>query len=94
MTLEWSPDESVLKAYALRAGLTLQNFTDAAISGFVLHHDAKGLAQTEKQWVAALVGWVRNDLARAARTGKQGAQPQGGGIDDNDTSWLDGGTNE
>lgn len=87
MTLEWAPDQAILKAYALRAGLTLQSFTETAISGFVLHHDAKGLAQTEKQWVAALVGWVRNDLARAARQPKQG-QAQGGVIDDDDTSWL------
>lgn len=89
MFLEWAPDQTILKAYALRAGITLGSFTDAAISGFVLHHDAKGIAQTEKQWVAALIGWVRNDLARAARTGKQGTQAQGSAFDDEDTSWIE-----
>lgn len=90
MFLEWAPDQQQLKAYAARAGLTLQHFTAAAISGFVLHHDAKGLARTEKQWLAALVNWVRIDLAQAARpaTSRNGAA-QGGSFDDEDTTWLD-----
>lgn len=95
MFLEWVPDQDQLKAYALRAGLTLDNFGSKAIAGFVLHHDAKGLAQTEKQWLAALVSWVKSDLARAARpaTGKPSAQ-QSNSFDDDDTSWINGGSDQ
>lgn len=95
MFLEWVPDQDLLKAYAFRSGLTLDNFGSKAIAGFVLHHDAKGLAQTEKQWLAALVNWVKSDLARAARsaTGKPSA-PQSNSYDDDDTSWLNGGNDE
>lgn len=91
MSLEWEPDQAQLKAYALRAGLTLDHFSTSAISGFVLHHDAKGLAQTEKQWLAALVNWVKSDLARSAKTltGRQ-SPSQAGSFDDDDTSWIDG----
>ena len=95
MFLDWAPDQNQLKAYALRAGLTLDNFGSKAIAGFVLHHDAKGLAQTEKQWLAALVNWVKSDLARAARpaAGKSSAQ-QSNSFDDDDTSWINGGGNQ
>lgn len=91
MSLDWSPNQDQLRAYALRAGLTLDHFSDEAISGFVLHHDAKGLAQTEKQWLAALVNWVKSDLARAARV--PAARPgtsQSSNFDDDDTSWING----
>lgn len=91
MSLEWTPNQDQLRAYAFRAGLTLDHFSDEAISGFVLHHDAKGLAQTEKQWLAALVNWVKSDLARAARV--PAARPstsQSGNFDDDDTSWING----
>lgn len=67
MSLEWAPDSNLLNAYSLRAGLNASVFTPDAMSGFVLHHEAKGLAQTEKQWVAALVGWVKRDNVKAAR---------------------------
>lgn len=95
MFLDWVPDQDLLKAYAFRSGLTLENFGSTAIAGFVLHHDAKGLAQTEKQWLAALVGWVKSDLTRAARStaGKTSAQ-QSSSFDDDDTSWLDGGNDQ
>lgn len=95
MFLEWVPDQNQLKAYALRAGLTPDNFGSKAIAGFVLHHDAKGLAQTEKQWLAALVSWVKSDLARAARpaSGKSSTQ-QSNSFDDDDTSWINGGSDQ
>lgn len=91
MSLEWTPNQDQLRAYAFRAGLTLDHFSDEAISGFVLHHDAKGLAQTEKQWLAALVNWVKSDLARAARVpaARPGAS-QSSNFDDDDTSWING----
>lgn len=92
MFLDWQPNGELLKAYAIRAGLTLEHFGAIAISGFVLHHDAKGLAQTEKQWLAALVNWVKGDLTRAARQPAVRSGPQSPvGFDDSDTSWLDDG---
>ncbi|WP_437179544.1 helix-turn-helix domain-containing protein [Pseudomonas muyukensis] len=89
MSLEWEPNPELLKAYARRAGLTLDQFNAVAISGFVLHHDAKGVAQTEKQWLAALVSWVKSDLARAARSpvARTGGS-QRTSFDDDDTSWI------
>lgn len=89
MSLEWEPNPELLKAYARRAGLTLDQFNAVAISGFVLHHDAKGLAQTEKQWLAALVSWVKSDLARAARSPvARSGGVQRSSFDDDDTSWI------
>ncbi|WP_336334680.1 helix-turn-helix domain-containing protein [Pseudomonas putida] len=92
MFLGWVPDQEQLQAYAVMAGLTLADFSEKAISGFVIHHDAKGMVQTEKQWVAALVGWVRRDKAKAAGslTARPGAQPLAG-FDDEDTSWIESG---
>jgi len=90
MFLEWVPDQEQLKAYAVMAGLTLEHFGKKAISGFVIHHEAKGVAQTEKQWLAALVGWVRRDLvsgAKAAQSRPSAARPDD--LDDEDTSWMD-----
>ena len=89
MSLEWEPNPELLKAYARRAGLTLDQFNAVAISGFVLHHDAKGVAQTEKQWLAALVSWVKSDLARAARLPVvRSSASQRSSFDDDDTSWI------
>ncbi|PPA04560.1 hypothetical protein C4E44_08385 [Pseudomonas sp. MWU12-2312b] len=88
MSLEWAPDSQLLNAYSLRAGLSASVFTPDAISGFVLHHEAKGLAQTEKQWVAALVGWVKRDSVKAARVVPLRAR-QANGPDFDSRDWAD-----
>jgi len=88
MTLEWAPDADLLHAYSTRSGLPVSVFTPDAISGFVLHHEAKGLAQTEKQWVAALVGWVKRDNAKAARVVPLRAR-QVNGPDFDSREWAD-----
>lgn len=88
MSLDWVPDADLLNAYSVRAGLNVAVFTPDAMSGFVLHHEAKGLAQTEKQWVAALVGWVKRDNVKAARVVPLRAR-QANGPDFDDTSWGD-----
>jgi hypothetical protein len=75
LTLDWEPDPKRLAPYAKRAGLTLEHFASEAIAGFVNYHEAKGLVQTEKQWLAALVSWIRRDLTKAANTAK--ASPSG-----------------
>ncbi|MFB8829078.1 hypothetical protein ACE0DR_06130 [Azotobacter sp. CWF10] len=48
------------------AGLPLDLFNREAIAGFVIHHEAKGLAKTEREWLAALVNWVKRDAVQAA----------------------------
>lgn len=88
MSLEWTPDPTLLAAYAKRSGLAVSQFTPEAISGFVVHHDAKGLAQTEAQWVAALVGWVKRDIAQSAKVVRLRPSEAQGGFDDDDTTWL------
>lgn len=87
MSLDWVPDSALLDAYSLRSGLTSAEFTPDACGGFVLHHVAKGLAQTEKQWVAALVGWVKRDKAGIARVVPLRAR-QANGPDFDDSSWA------
>lgn len=92
MFLDWIPDRAQLEAYARRSGVAIEEFSEKAISGFVVHHDAKGLAKTESQWIADLVGWRKRDLANAAkvvplRTGSGGHQ-----LDDSDTSWIEQGS--
>lgn len=91
MSLEWVPDQALLEAYAKRSGLVATQFTPEAISGFVVHHDAKGLVQTEPQWVAALVGWVKRDIAQGAKVVHLRPSEVPGAFDDADTSWMQGG---
>lgn len=66
MHLDWSPDPVQLKARAAMAGLPMDLFSREAIAGFVIHHEAKGLAKTEREWLAALVNWVKRDAVQAA----------------------------
>ena len=66
MYLEWVPDPQQIKARAVMAGLSLDLFNREAIAGFVIHHEAKGLAKTEREWLAALVNWVKRDATNAA----------------------------
>jgi hypothetical protein len=92
MFLEWVPDQVQLEAYAKRSGLAFEEFSAKAISGFVVHHDAKGLAKTESQWIADLVGWRKRDLANAAKVVPLRAGAGGQLLDDSDTSWIEQGS--
>lgn len=94
MSLEWTPDANLVKAYATRSGLSASLFTQEAISGFVLHHEAKGLAQTEKQWIAALVGWIKRDQVKAARVVPFTPRQSHKDFDDDDTAWNDQGAGQ
>jgi len=92
MHLEWVPDQVQLKARAAMAGLSLDLFNREAIAGFVIHHEAKGLAKTEREWLAALVNWVKRDAAQAAArpaavVSFPGGQRRANGPDFHDTSW-------
>ena len=98
MYLDWIPDQQRLKAYAFRAGIPMSAFGQTAISGFVLHHDAKGEAKTEAEWVSSLVNWIKRDHASAAaaegRTSNVRKFPaRQNAADDDDfhaTGWLGG----
>ncbi|WP_095064339.1 DnaT-like ssDNA-binding domain-containing protein [Pseudomonas sp. Irchel s3f19] len=92
MFLDWIPDQVQLEAYAKRSGVAIEEFSEKAISGFVVHHDAKGLAKTESQWIADLVGWRKRDLANAAKVVPLRAGPGGQQLDDSDTSWIEQGS--
>lgn len=93
MHLEWEPDQHQLKARATMAGLALDLFNREAIAGFIVHHEAKGLAKTDREWLAALVNWVKRDAVQAAARpaavvsfpGK--GQRRANGPDFDDSSW-------
>lgn len=93
MHLEWEPDQHQLKARAAMAGLALDLFNREAIAGFIVHHEAKGLAKTDREWLAALVNWVKRDAVQAAARpaavvsfpGK--GQRRANGPDFHDPSW-------
>lgn len=94
MTLDWQPKQAGLKARASLAGLTLDRFSREAIAGFIVHHEAKGLVKTESEWQAALVNWVKRDVAQDAASRKsvvtafpKANQRRPNGPDFNDTSW-------
>lgn len=94
MTLDWQPQKAGLKARAALAGLTLDRFSQKDIAGFIVHHEAKGLIKTESEWQAALVNWVKRDVAQDAATSKsvvtafpKANQRRSNGPDFHDTSW-------
>lgn len=91
MTLDWKPDATLLRAYSLRAGLAMDQFTDAVIGGFSVHHHSKGTVDTQAGWVGQLVGWVRRDVTRSAsQRPTLRAVPSGQSVDFDKTGWLAG----
>lgn len=89
MTLDWQPDETLLAAYAFKAGIPRTAFTGETMAGFICHHDAKGQSRTEKEWVAALVGWIKRDHVRDARVVPLPQRPsKGPDFHSDDTSWA------
>lgn len=90
MTLEWQPDQKLLKAYAMRAGLPVSLFTHDAIGVFVCHYAASSRIETEAAWVSLLVKWIKRDTAQASNV-RQFPRRQANGPDfhSGDTSWAD-----
>lgn len=89
MTLEWVPDQKLLKAYAARMGIPLDRFTDEATAAFVCHYSASGRFETQASWVSLLVKWVKRDEASASNVRQFPVKRQANGPDFNDTSWAD-----
>ena len=91
MTLDWVPDENLLKNYALRMALPVALFTTEAIGAFVCHYTASGRAETQKAWVSLLVKWIKRDNATAAASNVRQfpMKRQVNGPDFDDKTWAD-----
>lgn len=91
MTLDWAPDQKLLKTYAVHSGVALNLFTEEARRAFTAHYEPRGQVNTQAEWVQMLVKWVLNDRNRAAASNirpfpaRQSNEP-----DFDDTSWADG----
>lgn len=66
MTLDWVPDENLLKTYAIHFGVSTDLFTKEAIAPFTAHHETDGGLNTQSKWVSLLVRWVKDDKTRAS----------------------------
>lgn len=88
MFLEWKPARKRLGAMVLRAGLSMDLFDDDGISGFVIHHQAKGLIKGEDEWLAALVGWRKRDYTNGA-AGRAAKSPGDEDVDFDSHDWLE-----
>ena len=89
MTLEWVPDQKLLKAYAHRMGIPVAHFTAEATATFVCHYSASGRIETQASWVSLLVKWVKRDEAAGSNVRQFPLRRQVNGPDFNDTSWAD-----
>lgn len=89
MTLDWAPDETLLRTYSVHAGLALGLFTEEVRRAFTAHYESGGQVNTQKEWVQMLVKWVQRDKAQAASNIRQFPQRQAGGPDFDDTSWAE-----
>lgn len=87
MTLDWVPDETLLKTYALHRALPFDLFTEAVRVAFTGHYEPQAQVNTQAEWVSMLVKWVANDRARAASNVTPFPQRQNDAPDFDDTSW-------
>lgn len=90
MTLEWQPDEKLLKAYALRMALPANAFTDEATAAFVCHYSASGRFETQASWVSLLVKWVKRDFASASNVRPFPVRRQSNEPDFDSSAWAEG----
>jgi len=90
MTLDWAPDQKLLKTYAVHSGVALNLFTEKARRAFTAHYESRGQVNTQAEWVQILVKWVLNDRNRAVASNvRPFPARQANGPDFNDTSWAD-----
>lgn len=93
MTLDWVPDEKMLKTYALHRGLSMDLFTDAVRVAFTGHYEPQRQVNTQAEWVSMLVKWVANDKARAAASNVTVIRPRptpASEFDDDGDDWAKG----
>lgn len=91
MTLDWIPEEGLLKAFATRVGIPPESFTDEAIAPFVCHYQPTGRCETQATWVSLLVRWFKTDAVRQAASNVKTftpRRPAGSDVDFEGTGWL------
>jgi hypothetical protein len=66
MTLDWVPDDNLLKTYCVHFGVSPDLFTREAMASFTAHHESLGGLQPQTKWVSMLVSWVKSDRAKAS----------------------------
>jgi len=92
MTLDWVPDQTLMKTYALHHGLSLDLFTEQVVGDFTAHYESKGQVNTQKEWVQMLAKWVKGNRARVAASNVTQLKPRptAADFDDDDTEWSRG----
>lgn len=93
MTLDWKPDDNLLKTYSVHSGVALDLFTEEARRAFTAHYEPRGQVNTQAEWVQMLVKWVLNDKNRSAAnnvTPIRQRPPAASDFDDDSTDWQNG----
>jgi hypothetical protein len=76
MTLDWMPDDNLLKTYCVHFGVSTDLFTKEAVAPFTAHHETTGSLQTQSKWVSLLVKWVKDDKNRASNVKQFPVKPE------------------
>ena len=91
MTLDWHPDDKLLKTYSVHSGVALDLFTEDARRAFTAHYEPRGQVNTQAEWVQMLVKWVLNDRNRAAASNVRQFTPRQSNEPDFDSNaWAEG----
>ncbi len=91
MTLDWHPDDKLLKTYSVHSGVALDLFTEDARRAFTAHYEPRGQVSTQAEWVQMLVKWVLNDRNRAAASNVRQFTPRQSNEPDFDSNaWAEG----
>lgn len=93
MTLDWNPDDKLLKTYSVHSGVAMDLFTEEARRAFTAHYEPRGQVNTQAEWVQMLVKWVLNDKVRAAAnnvTPIRQKPPAASDFDDDSIDWQNG----
>ena len=91
MTLDWNPDDKLLKTYSVHSGVALDLFTEDARRAFTAHYEPRGQVNTQAEWVQMLVKWVLSDRNRAASSNVRQFTPRQSNEPDFDSNaWAEG----
>ena len=91
MTLDWHPDDKLLKTYSVHSGVALDLFTEDARRAFTAHYEPRGQVNTQAEWVQMLVKWVLSDRNLAAASNVRQFTPRQSNEPDFDSNaWAEG----
>lgn len=91
MTLDWNPDDKLLKTYSVHSGVALDLFTEDARRAFTAHYEPRGQVNTQAEWVQMLVKWVLSDRNQAASSNVRQFTPrQSNEPDFESNAWAEG----